>query len=267
MAILLALCLLSTQHCLTHKRGYHIYHTASHILAFGPKLSLTVVLKVRSTEHLSNISKKVCHETQQRVNKDRVRCFSSQQTMSINLKCWTSDSAVHKHFFTCTHVYKRPGSTTTHTKMHGCNALPHPHTKGENRDLHCDAILRKCDARSPVNATSEQWRVKWRQRGELFDNCVSCIINMGVYTYLMCSADLCKHTSGCSANKSRLYCPLTSAELLIVNVTQLQRRASTVDWGSLSLTSWLTAANAPHVFVDMKRTPTHHKHSTPLSPQ
>lgn len=67
-------------------------------------------------------------------------------------------------------------------------------------------------------------------------------------TYLTCSADLCKHTSGCSANKSRLYCPLTSAELLIVNVTQLQRRASTVDWGSLSLTSWLTAANAPLIY-------------------
>ncbi len=65
-------------------------------------------------------------------------------------------------------------------------------------------------------------------------------------TYLTCSADLCKHTSGCSANKSRLYCPLTSAELLIANVTQ--RRASTVDWGSLSLTSWLTAANAPLIY-------------------
>lgn len=73
---------------------------------------------------------------------------------------------------------------------------------------------------------------------------------MGVYTYLLCSADLCKHTSGCSANKSRLYCPLTSAELLIVNVTQLQRRASTVDWGSLSLTSWLTAANAPLIYSE-----------------
>lgn len=70
----------------------------------------------------------------------------------------------------------------------------------------------------------------------------------GCATYLTCSADLCKHTSGCSANKSRLYCPLTSAELLIVNVTQLQRRASTVDWGSLSLTIWLTAANATLIY-------------------
>lgn len=76
-------------------------------------------------------------------------------------------------------------------------------------------------------------------------------------TYLTCSADLCKHTSGCSANKSRLYCPLTSAELLIVNVTQLQRRAFTVDWGSLSLTSWLTAANTSHFPKDMKHTHNH----------
>lgn len=76
-------------------------------------------------------------------------------------------------------------------------------------------------------------------------------------TYLTRSADLCKHTSGCSANKSRLYCPLTSAELLIVNVTQLQRRASTVDWGSLSLTSWLTAANTPHLLQDTTHTHIH----------
>lgn len=76
-------------------------------------------------------------------------------------------------------------------------------------------------------------------------------------TYLTCSADLCKHTSGCSANKSRLYCPLTSAELLIVNVTQLQRRAFTVDWGSLSLTSWLTAANAPFIYPKTWNNHTH----------
>lgn len=81
-----------------------------------------------------------------------------------------------------------------------------------------------------------------------------CILHYkhGWDTYLTRSADLCKHTSGCSANKSRLYCPLTSAELLIANVTQLQRRASTVDWGSLSLTSWLTAANVPRLPKDMK---------------
>lgn len=52
--------------------------------------------------------------------------------------------------------------------------------------------------------------------GEL---CVLCCKH-GWDTYLAGSADLCKHTSGCSANKSRLYCPLTSAELLILNVTQ-----------------------------------------------
>lgn len=70
-------------------------------------------------------------------------------------------------------------------------------------------------------------------------------------------ADLCKHTSGCSANKSRLYCPLTSAELLIVNVTQLQGRAFTVDWGSLSVTGWLTAANASHLSNHMKHIDKH----------
>ena len=75
-----------------------------------------------------------------------------------------------------------------------------------------------------------------------------------MYTYLSCSADLCKHTSGCSANKSRLYCPLTSAELLIVNVTQLQRR----DWGSLSLTSWLTAAKASLIYPWIIHSSTRH---------
>ncbi|KAK5618198.1 hypothetical protein CRENBAI_020824 [Crenichthys baileyi] len=68
-----------------------------------------------------------------------------------------------------------------------------------------------------------------------------------------CSADLCKHTSGCSVNKSRLYCPLTSAELLIVNVTQLQRRCM---YGELG---WLTAANAPHVAKIRNTQP--HRHS------
>lgn len=95
------------------------------------------------------------------------------------------------------------------------------------------------------------------RRVKLWDNCASLYYKHGWDTYLTCSADLCKHTSGCSANKSRLYCPLTSAELLIVNVTQLQSRASTVDWGSLSLTSWLTAANAPHLPKDMKHTHNH----------
>lgn len=97
-----------------------------------------------------------------------------------------------------------------------------------------------------------------------------CILHYkhGWDTYLTCSADLCKHTSGCSANKSRLYCPLTSAELLIVNVTQLQRRASTVDWGSPSLTSWLTAANAPLLPKDMKHAqPDRHNKPLPLQPQ
>lgn len=89
----------------------------------------------------------------------------------------------------------------------------------------------------------------------------------GWNTYLTCSADLCKHTSGCSANKSRLYCPLTSAELLIVNVTQLQRRASTVDWGSLPLTSWLTAANARLIYPNRKNihTTTQAQHAIPSS--
>lgn len=80
-------------------------------------------------------------------------------------------------------------------------------------------------------------------------------------TYLTCTADLWKHTSGWSANMSRLYCPLTSAELLIVNATTLRRRALTVDWGSLSLTSWLTAANTP---LDLPSDKTH-KHNTPMS--
>lgn len=45
--------------------------------------------------------------------------------------------------------------------------------------------------------------------------------------------------------------------LLIVNVTQLQRRASTVDWSSPSLTSWLTAANTPQLTKHMKLRHTH----------
>lgn len=96
-----------------------------------------------------------------------------------------------------------------------------------------------------------------REKSQVMGQLCILYYKHGWNTYLTCSADLCKHTSGCSANKSRLYCPLTSAELLIVNATQLQRRASTVDWGSLSLTSWLTAANTPHLSKDMKHTHNH----------
>lgn len=80
-------------------------------------------------------------------------------------------------------------------------------------------------------------------------------------------ADLCKHTSGCSANKSRLYCPLTSAELLIVNVTQLQRRAFYCRLGQPVLsTGWLTAANASHLSNHMKHNRQAHGHSNTTLP-
>lgn len=100
----------------------------------------------------------------------------------------------------------------------------------------------------PCRRHREQWRGvrEDREKSQVIGQLCILYYKHGWDTYLTCSADLCKHTSGCSANKSRLYCPLTSAELLIVNVTQ--RRASTVDWGSLSLTSWLTAANAPLIY-------------------
>lgn len=55
----------------------------------------------------------------------------------------------------CIHT-ERPKVLQTHTHTHctGYNALPHPHTKRlRNRDLHCDAILFKCDARSRINVT------------------------------------------------------------------------------------------------------------------
>lgn len=109
----------------------------------------------------------------------------------------------------------------------------------------------------PCKRHCELWRGATEERVMLWENCASCIINMDGTLTFTCSADLWKHTSGCSANMSRLYCPLTSAELLIANVTQLQRRASTVDWGSLSLTSWLTAANTPLIYPKTWQTHTH----------
>lgn len=157
-----------------------------------------------------------------------------------------------------THIYREAKVLQPHTQCTGYYALPHPHTKrSKNRDLHCDAILCKCDARSPVNVTVSCDVVQERRESYVMGELCILYYKHGWDTYLTCSADLCKHTSGCSANMSRLYCPLTSAELLIVNVTQLQRRASTVDWGSLSLTSWLTAANTPLIYPKTWHTITH----------
>lgn len=79
------------------------------------------------------------------------------------------------------------------------------------------------------------WIVTWHECGQ--GGKFSCTIGNkhGWATYLVCSVGLCKHTSGWSAKKSRLYCPLTSAELLILN--PMQGRVSTVDLGSPSFIS------------------------------
>lgn len=151
------------------------------------------------------------------------------------------------------HTYRQAKVPQPHTHTHTARAimlLPHPHTKRlKNRSaLWCHSLSVWCQ--KPCKRHCEQWHGIWEDRGRSQVKQQLCILyyKHGWNTYLTCSADLWKHTSGCSANKSRLYCPLTSAELLIVNVTQLQRRASTVDWGSLSLTSWLTAANARLIY-------------------
>lgn len=144
---------------------------------------------------------------------------------------------------------------------------PHPHTKRlKNRSaLWCHSLQVWCQR--PCKRHREQWHGIREDKGRSQVKEHLCILyyKQGWNTYLTCSADLWKHTSGCSANKSRLYCPLTSAELLIVNVTQLQRRASAVDWGSLSLTSWLTAANAPLIYPWNMHTSTQAQHDIPFS--
>lgn len=150
----------------------------------------------------------------------------------------------------------------THTARGGYDALPHPHAKKGWRTEIC-TVMPFFGSVMPEALWTSLWAVTWCERGqreeELSYGKNLCILyyKHGWDTYLTCSADLCKHTSGCSANKSRLYCPLTSAELLIANVTQLQRRASTVDWGSQSLPSWLTAANAPLIYPKTWNTHNH----------
>ncbi len=69
------------------------------------------------------------------------------------LWCWTSDSAVHT-WGPFIHTYRKAEVLRPHTHCTGYNVSSHPHTKRlKNRDLHCDAILCKCDARSPVDVT------------------------------------------------------------------------------------------------------------------
>lgn len=52
------------------------------------------------------------------------------------------------------HTYREAKVLRPHTHYTGYNASSHPHTKRlKNRGLHCDAILCKCDARSPADAT------------------------------------------------------------------------------------------------------------------
>lgn len=164
---------------------------------------------------------------------------------SVVRNCWLSRT----RRLPCIQTDKPKGYDHTHehctARTLGYDAVAtSTHKRLKNRSaLWCHCLEVWCQ--KPCKRHLEQWHGMRTAGGvKVRNNCATCIIN-GWNTYLTCSADLWKHTSGCSANKSRLYCPLTSAELLIVIVTQLQRRACTVDWGSPSLTSWLTAANAP----------------------
>lgn len=55
------------------------------------------------------------------------------------------------------HAYREAKVLQPHTHCTDYNALQHPHIKRlKKRDLHCDAILCKCDARSPVKGHREQ---------------------------------------------------------------------------------------------------------------
>ena len=86
------------------------------------------------------------------------------------------------------HAYKEAKVLRPHTHCTDYNALQHPHIKRlKKRDLHCDAILCKCDARSPVKVTVSSDMVKETERRvKLWDNCASCIINMdGTLTLLV----------------------------------------------------------------------------------
>lgn len=115
--------------------------------------------------------------------------ISALCSTSVVRNCWTSDSAVHGIIHA--YIQTSQSATTTHTHTHctGYNAFYHIHTqKGWRTDLHCDAILCQCDARSPVNVTVSSDMVYERTEGgvKLRNNCASCIINMdGTLTLLV----------------------------------------------------------------------------------
>lgn len=160
----------------------------------------------------------------------------------------TAEPVTQPYTTSSMHTDRQAEVLRPHTHVHctGYDAFATPtHKRLKNRSaLWCHCLEVWCQKPCIVTLSNDMVYERTAGGVKVRNNCATCIIN-GWNTYLTCSADLWKHTSGCRANKSRLYCPLTSAELLIVIVTQLQRRACTVDWGSPSLTSWLTAANAP----------------------
>lgn len=97
----------------------------------------------------------------------------------------------------------------------------------------------------PEALRTSLWAMTGYEKGtERREHCASGIINMdGTLTLLVqliCVSILLAAVQTCPGFTVQWL-------LLIVNVTQLQRRASTVDWSSLSLTSWLTSANAPQL--------------------
>lgn len=128
----------------------------------------------------------------------------------------------------CTQTDKPKCYNHIHTYTARLRCFGHIHTQKVEEQI-C-TVMPLFGSVMPEALWASPWAMTWYMRTaggvKIRNNCATCVIN-GWNTYLTCSADLWKHTSGCSANKSRLYCPLTSAELLIVIVTQLQRRACT----------------------------------------
>lgn len=105
------------------------------------------------------------------------------------------------------HTQRSQSATTTHTHTHTARArtLSQTHKRWRSA-LWCHSLEVWCQ--KPCRRRCERWRGMKGDR----EKRTLCIwyYKHGWDTYLTRSADLCKHTSGCSANMSRLYCPLTS---------------------------------------------------------
>lgn len=86
--------------------------------------------------------------------KDRDRATLIENSLSE--KCRHSSAFVTQpSTHTCFHAHVQRGQSTTTTHTLGYSAATHTQKRLENMDLHCDAILYRCDARSPAFGEEE----------------------------------------------------------------------------------------------------------------